>query len=80
MTIPISDFIKKFNEEDTYRNQFFTASDPVEFLTSETGITIPENQKAQLREYIHQLRQRFPGKRTKITSDGVEIIIELEAG
>ncbi len=80
MVISITDFIAKWNEDDKYRNQFFTAPDPVAFLISETGITIPDNQKEQLKNYIQGLIQRFPGKKTKITSEGVEIIIELDLG
>ena len=78
--ISITDFIAKLNEDDTYRNQFFTASDPFSFLISETGITIPDNQKRQLTDYIQGLYKRFPGRKTKITSEGVEIIPELDAG
>jgi hypothetical protein len=80
MAVSVTGFVRKLNEDDTYRNQFFTASDPVEFLISETGITIPDDQKHELREYIQGLSRRFPGRRTRLTSEGIEVTIELDLG
>jgi hypothetical protein len=68
------------NEDDNYKNQFFNASDPVEFLISETGIAIPEEQKQQLRDYIQGLSKSFPARKVRFMSDNKEIDIEMYFG
>lgn len=80
MVISITDFINKWNEDDEYRMRFFTAPDPVAFLASETGISIPDNQKEQLKKYLQEVYKRIPRKKTKITSEGIEINIVMDIG
>ncbi len=60
--IPISEFSGKVMKDEKFRSDFFSAEDPAQFLQSATGITIPEDQKEDFKNYISDLKDKYTRK------------------
>jgi hypothetical protein len=73
----IRKFIEQLNTNPKYFEKLIKSPDPASFLEDEAGITIADNQKAELKKVLEDMRNLRGAKLSFTTAEGGGVTIHI---